>query len=111
VLSKRNRIKKAEFDGVFSSGKRFNSRNFTLIATRSPEYSACAFSVSVPKKHFKSAVLRNKVRRRLYAALGKAPFEAVGFKGVFIVRKGIEEVPSTQLTEEVVEALAKATRT
>ncbi len=81
MLAKKERLDRKAFDRFFVSGKRFHTANFQLIYTAQPAFHG---SVVVGKKVFKSAVRRNRLRRRVYAVLYRlkdAPTPA----GVFII--------------------------
>ena len=63
MLSSKKRLDRKEFDRFFASGKRFHSPSLMLVYTESPSFQASAVA---PKKIFKTAVSRNKFRRRVY---------------------------------------------
>lgn len=83
MLKKAERLKKAEFDRFFAVGKRFHSDSLQLIYVPSTEQGFQAAAVA-GKKVSKSAVDRNRVRRRIYAAL-RALHEAQPLSGVYMV--------------------------
>ena len=66
MLKKSERLARADFLPFFKSGKRINSEHLQLIYAHSPSFHA---SVVVSKKVSKLAVVRNTVRRRIYAHL------------------------------------------
>lgn len=66
MFKKSERLNRIKFTEYFKIGRRFHSDNFTLIFTPTP---LRATAVVVGKKVFKSAVDRNTLRRRVYAAL------------------------------------------
>jgi len=68
MLSKKERLTKNDFSRSFSSGKRLHHSLFTLIYSPSPAFHA---SVVVSKKHAAKAVVRNRVRRRVYRVLSR----------------------------------------
>ena len=66
MLAKSERLSVTEFDQYFKTGKRFHFTHCTII------YSPLATlhgSVVVGKKVSKKAVIRNTIRRRVYAQL------------------------------------------
>lgn len=63
MMRKKERLSRAEFNRFFSMGKRQNSPFFQLIYL---PYSTRHASVVVSKKVEKTAVGRNKLRRRVY---------------------------------------------
>lgn len=66
MLSKKERLTRVEFDRFFAVGKRIHTPTLQIIFAESPTFHG---SVVIPKKVYKKAVDRNKIRRRLYAVL------------------------------------------
>lgn len=62
MFPRSNRLSSTEFTAVFSSGKRIHTPSFQLIVAPA---SGCKVAVVIPKKIIKSAVGRNRLRRRL----------------------------------------------
>jgi ribonuclease P protein component len=95
MLPKRERIPRSQFAGLLQSRAYKNSAHFTLRTAPSP--SGARFAVSVSKKVSKSAVVRNRVRRRAYTALPKAG------QGLYllIAKPGVERVKGEELREEL----------
>ena len=81
MLKKKQRLTKREFDQYFTSGKRFHTPLFQLIYVPENTFHGAAV---VGKKVYKKAAHRNKLRRRLYAALYTLSREAA-ITGVYIV--------------------------
>ena len=74
MLPRERRLTSEIVDQVLLSGKLFHSPVFTLTAMKAPANAVkktqkSRFAAIAPKKFFKTAVERNKVRRRLYAAI------------------------------------------
>ncbi len=86
-------------------GRRVQSQSFLLVTT--PQ-SVLYVSVVVSKKVAKTAVVRNKVRRRIYDIV-RAYRKAHGVTGVyiFIVKNGAPTLPYEVLREEVLSVLKK----
>jgi ribonuclease P protein component len=63
MLPSKKRLNKKEFDRFFVSGKRLHSPSLMLVYTPAASFHASAVA---PKKIFKTAVSRNKFRRRIY---------------------------------------------
>ena len=59
------------------------------------------FCVSVPKKHFSRAVDRNKIRRRIKAALNNINLKASG--NYLIVYKSLEIMPYQEIEKTLVD--------
>lgn len=81
MLAKSARLSKKQFDQYFATGKRFHGEYCTIIY--SPQDTLHG-SVVVGKKVSKKAVVRNKIRRRIYAQL-RNMCEQHGVTGVFII--------------------------
>lgn len=81
MLKKKERLDRVSFNRFFSAGTRLHSPSLTLIYA--PEDSFHASAVA-PKKVAKTAVERNKFRRRVYDAFERMHREQP-FLGVFIV--------------------------
>ncbi len=80
MLPKQARLSRDAFTRYFASGVRYHSPTLTVIYTPGP---ALLGAVVVSKKVSKSAVKRNTIRRRLYAALRTAA--TAGLTGAVIV--------------------------
>jgi len=71
---------------VFKNGETIRSRVVTLRYTNNKHRKQSRFSVSISKKVFKSAVKRNRVRRRVYEVVRLVLPELTGvYDVVFIV--------------------------
>jgi ribonuclease P protein component len=66
MLPKSKRMSQKEVDLVFSSGKYFKNKLFSGKYIKSTTFKA---SIAPPKKVFKTAVERNKVKRRVFSAI------------------------------------------
>jgi ribonuclease P protein component len=80
MLAKSERLGRTDFAQFFKTGKRFHGDHVSIVFTPHPTLHA---SVVVSKKVSKSAVTRNRIRRRLYAQLRAALHNK--HPGVFIV--------------------------
>jgi ribonuclease P protein component len=67
MLKKRERLSRREVEQVLNKGKRVRGTLFSISVIGAQEMK-CAVVVS--KRVAKQAVLRNKIRRRVYATLG-----------------------------------------
>jgi ribonuclease P protein component len=98
MLPKSARLTVADIE-TLSQGK---SVFGTLISVRYIPAPALKFSVSVSKKVAKTAVLRNRMRRRLYGALEGVMKEVKNPLHIMIMpKKECFEVPFKALTEEL----------
>lgn len=97
MLKKRARLTKKEFDQFFTSGKRFHTHLLQLIYTPHDTFHGAAVA---GKKVSKKAFVRNKLRRRLYAALYALKKEH-DLPGVFIAiaKPSAEQASYTELKD------------
>lgn len=84
------------------SGKAIHSENIWLKYSKTGNNGR--FAVSIPKKINKKAVVRNRVRRRIYSVI-QVP---KGIHGIIFAKNDLEKVSFTHLTQEVASLLAKA---
>ena len=106
MLPRKNRVSRKKFPVYPTKGLRISSSLFTAVVY--PQEHDVAVSVVVSKKTAKTAVLRNRIRRRLYAAV--EPFLKTFARGAIIVfypniKAG--QVPLDILKNEVIEMLKK----
>lgn len=108
MLSKKERLSRIEFSRFFSVGRRFHTPLFTLVYAPHTELLA---SVVVPKKVSQKAVVRNRIRRRIYAIVRQFRKESKT-RGVFIflTKPTVVDVPHTVLTSEVRGCMQKTQR-
>ncbi len=112
MLSKTRRIERKSFKNILTEGKRYNSKSFILYLAKIGSHGSetptkVAFSVS--KKVIKSAVGRNRQRRRGYSILGKYLQRLKpGFYMFFVYKKEFEKDYSI-LEEEIKGLLSSAT--
>lgn len=99
MLPKKERLSRLEFNRFFSVGKRYHSPLFTVIYVPFPTLHV---SVVVSKKISNRAVVRNKIRRRIYDIVRHYRTENK-LRGVFIflTKKSVEDVLYASLKSEV----------
>ena len=102
MLAKNNRLKKnKEFDSVFKEGKTAYG-SFLGIKVKSNSFNFNRFGVLLGTKVSKSAVIRNKYKRRIKDILKKQnPQLKVGHDGVIIVLPAIVNKDYYKLTNEI----------
>ncbi len=98
MLKKKQRLTKTDFDHYFKSGKRLHSPALQIIYSGGDSFKGAAV---VGKKVFKSAVARNRLRRRLYGALYRY-YKKHDLKGVFII---IAKPPAKDLKQKEITPL------
>lgn len=107
MLKKHERLSRTEFETYFKQGKRFHSEYLTVIYLPYPTFHA---AVVVSKKVSKKAVVRNTLRRRVYAVLyGK---KQKGVTGVWIalIKPSLSLLTKQQAktqTENLIERVVK----
>ena len=85
MFRKDRRINRRAFSSI-SNGKTIVSPLFSFKFVRKSEQTS-RFSIVVSKKVAKTAVLRNKLKRRMYEALGKTKICCIS--GVFYLKKDV----------------------
>ncbi|MFZ2522876.1 MAG: ribonuclease P protein component [Minisyncoccia bacterium] len=113
MLPKKRRIGRSLFAYITRVGKRYNSPHFLMYtapmkAEEKPQDSRFSFSLS--KKNCKSAVLRNKLRRRGYSVIKDIIINIEsGHYFFFNSKKGVEKVGFLELKGEIVKLLSNYT--
>ncbi len=110
MFKKRERLTRAEFTTFFKHGKRYHSPNFTLIyAPTESQGDSGRVAVVVSKKVSKSAVKRNRIRRKVYSLLFqcskgiKTPFGVC----IVLVKPGATLLSKAKLQEEFFQVVKK----
>lgn len=109
MLSKKFRLhKKSDFDEFSKSPNKFYSNNFVLRFIKNNDNISC-FAVVVSKKISLKAVIRNKIRRRIYEIirLNMNNFKK-GFNVIVFVKKGVLEIEYQELEKELLYIFKKA---
>ncbi len=108
-MRKKERLSRAEFNRFFSVGKRQNSPYFQLVYTPHNELHA---SVVVSKKVEKTAVKRNKLRRRVYDIV-RIYTHGRSVVGVFILiaKPGARVLTFPAIKADILDLIGRATRT
>src|ERR1051325_4661254 len=108
MLSQRQRIPKALAQEVFFRGQSFHSAHFVLKKLNSSG-NPTRFAVSISKKVAKTAVLRNRTRRRVYSQLRNfLERTKSGYLVGVSVKKGGETLASAQILPEIESLLRKS---
>lgn len=105
MLPKKRRISRTEIETVLKSGARHNSPHLLLYLYKNGlNYSKFSFSVS--KKVAKTAVSRNKQRRRGYSIITKKGVSIKpGFSCLLVFKKGADLIKFESLEKEISELL------
>lgn len=111
MLAKKHRMSQALAREVFTRGLNSATPHFlikTLPSSASSTFgqkSASLFAVSISKKIAPTAVLRNRTRRRVYAAVRDVlPRVRPGLLVGIVVKKGGEKIPYATIATEIEKA-------
>lgn len=109
MLPRTNRLRKRkDFEKVFKEGKGFQEK-FLFLKLRENEKEETRISFVIPKKHFKKAVLRNKLKRRLREQVRKKlPQIKKGYDIAIVGREGLEKMDFWETDEMLEKLLFKA---
>lgn len=105
MIPKKTRTNREIFEKVMKKGGFLNSGLFSLRFLKNPE-NTTSFSVVVAKKIAKTAILRNKIRRRAYSVLKrvvKNPYQVILFG-----KKGVEKATFSETESGVLDVLKRA---
>jgi ribonuclease P protein component len=84
----------------------YHSHCISLFVYKKSDISPSQFSFSVSKKVAKSAVIRNKLRRRGYAAIkGMLAKIKLGYYCMFSFKKGASTLSASDISKEVQDIL------
>jgi len=113
MLSREHRLDSEGVSLVMSKGRVVTSPSFLFRVLESKNAGTFKLAAVAPKKIFKTAVLRNKVKRRTRAALfsvlkhaglmakNNAVAVRSAFFGIFIANQQVLTAPFSQLTDEI----------
>ncbi|MDD3284886.1 MAG: ribonuclease P protein component [Patescibacteria group bacterium] len=109
MIAKKFRFgKKADFDRVFNSQNKFYSNNFVLRFYKTKNLNN-RFSIVVSKKISKKAVVRNKIRRRVYEILRfNLEKMKISYDIIFLVKKGVVDMEYFDIEKEIFYILKKS---
>jgi len=110
MLSKKYKISREEFPKNDKNGLFYNSKNLTLTVKKAQKPSKnTKFSFIVSKKVAKSAVLRNKMKRRgYYAAKKLINSTKPSILAIFMLKRGVDSIPYQEFEDQIVFLLKKA---
>ena len=107
MIPRRRRLTKGLFDDVMSGARPSHSALFVIRYVKSEGPSR--FSVTVPKKIAKSAVSRNKLRRRAYSALYPLlPKVKDGIHGVLVGKSTILNASLDDISKDLINFFGKS---
>ncbi len=101
MFKKKNKLTKKEFEFIFKKGEKKHSNTFLFISTKSNN--SYKIGVSVPKKHFKKAVLRNKNKRTIYQFLKKIDLPDTNI--IIVLKKNFNHNSKKEWQNEIINFL------
>jgi ribonuclease P protein component len=109
MLEKRYRLNSHEVRRVRQDGRTYHAPHFVLQTAPASQSGAAGCAVVVSGKMAKTAVARNRLRRRLYAVLAEnIAYEALQEALVLFARRGAQELAPADMREEVRGLLTRA---
>lgn len=109
MFKKTNRLTRQDIETVFKNGKNAHTPLFGLSYITQNNTQSNKYSIVVSKKVAKTAVVRNKLRRRGYSILKK---ESDVLKNnhhiILFFKKGADRLDFKETTTEIKKALKKA---
>lgn len=105
MLPKNKRVPRKLFKPLLESNKYFNSTNFSLRSAPSKE---TRVAVSVSKKISKHAVIRNRVRRRVYSSIRELLPNLSNNFFLIVAKPGAEKIKGDKLKSELGELFKKS---
>ena len=107
MLPKINKLKKErDFGELFKKGRSFKN-NFLILKIIQNNSQENHFGFIISKKVSKKAVVRNKIRRRVYSAVHNLMPELSDNLFLLIAKAGSENIKGQDLKDELVELLKK----
>jgi ribonuclease P protein component len=108
MLPKKSRIPRKLFTELLS-GSRFVHSPFLTLRFKALTNSSSKAGVSVSKKVSKSAVIRNTVRRRIYATVAPMLKETKNYLFLFVAKPGVQNIKGENLSKEILKLLSAVT--
>ncbi len=106
MLKATQKISSREFTQFYRKGKKINTEHFRVSLVNTSKKENPKFAVVVSKKVAKTAVLRNKNKRRIYEILRQLYPQFSGVKyGFFFIQKDISRVDFYKLKSEIEEII------
>ena len=108
VLSKKNKLKKKDLNKILRKGKRFNGEILLLIIFKN-DLKNTRVGLIISKKVSKKAVVRNKIKRRIYSLIrNKLSKIKTGFDVLIITRPEIKEKNFFEINKILSKVLKRA---
>ncbi len=104
MLSKQRRLQKDKFDLVFKGSKVFSTNLFAIRAKKAEEKPR--FAVVVPKKVYKLAHDRNRIRRQVFDAIENHILDSV-CDVIFFVKPTIKNADKELIKNDVAQVMVE----
>ncbi len=110
MLLKSQRLTTELFGNIIEKGQSFHCPFLILRVIKvGNNKERSRFAVSVPKKVAKTAVLRNKIKRRVYSIVKSYEFKIKSdLHAIFIAKTGTEKLSFTDLKMEIEKIFVKS---
>ena len=108
MLAAKDRLDSHAVEEVFKKGQRKNRANFSVVFLLGKEKQR--FAVSVSKKIAKSAVTRNKIKRRIYSVLRGIKKDLPQVWVAIVPKTGILVISFEDLKKELAETFSDILR-
>ncbi len=106
MLNKSKRLNTASFINIIEKGQSFHGPFLIIRAKKSDTKSR--FAVSIPKKVAKTAVLRNKLKRRVFSIIKELELSLLpNFEVILIAKNGIDKLDFVELKSEITKIFVK----
>ena len=106
MLPRHQRVSTPLFKKVLEEGRTIHSPHFSLRLVPSHNTLPSRFSISVSKKVIKTAVARNKLKRRILACVELFYPRITGsYLGVVFSKKGAEALEYKEIQKEIISLL------
>ncbi len=102
MIPKTKKIKRSLFQEVFLLGKNKNSQFFRVKVRESDDLK---FGFVIPKKVYKKAVDRNRIKRVFFNTIKELDFEPKKSEYIFFSQKSIKGVEDKDIQEDIINFL------
>ena len=109
MLSQERRISQSLFTQILKDGRSFNTKNLSLRVSARKDQGKSAFSFVISAKAVKTAVGRNKLKRRGRHVIKKNLLKIKeGYFCAFFFKKELKDLPFSVFEEEILSGLRQA---
>jgi len=109
MLNSERRISQSLFDQILKEGRSFHTERLSVRVCRKKDGGKSAFSFITPSKSFRTAVLRNFLKRRgRHVARKHLASLKEGYLAAFFLKKEMSSLPFPEFEQEILSGLKKA---